>query len=231
MMSNNSKVAIVTGASGTVGSVVVKKLIALGFNVAALDFEEDKRNSSLEDFNPNFLRIHADVTDIASCRTACEKTLQQFGRIDVLCNIAGGFSMGSSLSSDALQQWELLMDLNAGAVFKMVHCVAPHLLKNGGGSIVNVGAQSALSGKENMAAYCASKSAVIRLTESFAAEFKSHGVRVNCILPNIIDTPANRESMPGVEFTAWTTPERVADVVTFLVSEQSLAVNGAGIAV
>lgn len=230
-MSNESKVAIVTGASGALGSVVAQRLIALGFNVAALDFEQDQRNSSLENFDPKFLRFHADVTNISSCRSACDKTLQQFGRIDVLCNIAGGFRMGSSLSCDALQQWEILMDLNAGAVFKMVHCVAPHLLKNGGGSIVNVGAQSALPGKENMAAYCASKSAVIRLTESFAAEFKSQGVSVNCILPNIIDTPANRESMPGAEFTAWTTPERIADVVAFLVSEQSLAVNGASIAV
>ncbi|WP_216842305.1 SDR family NAD(P)-dependent oxidoreductase [Acidovorax sp. SRB_14] len=230
-MSNGSKVAIVTGASGALGAVVVQKLIAMGFNVAALDFMQDQRNPNLEDFNPRLLNIHADVTDISSCRNACDQTLRQFGRIDVLCNIAGGFRMGSSLSSDALQQWELLMEVNAGAVFKMVHCVAPHLLKNGGGSIVNVGAQSALSGKENMAAYCASKSAVIRLTESFAAEFKSQGVRVNCILPNIIDTPANRESMQGAEFSAWTSPERIADAVAFLVSEQSLAVNGASIAV
>lgn len=230
-MSNDSKVAIVTGASGALGCVVVQKLIALGFNVAALDFEQDQRKSSLENADPNFLRIHADVTDISSCRSACEKTLQKFGRIDVLCNIAGGFRMGSSLSSDALQQWDFLMNLNAGAVFKMTHCVAPYLLKNRDASIVNVGAQSALSGKENMAAYCASKSAVIRLTESFAAEFKSQGIRVNCILPNIIDTPANRESMPSAEFTAWTAPERIADVVSFLVSEKSLAVNGASIAV
>lgn len=231
MISNDSKVAVVTGASGALGSVVAQRLLSMGFNVAALDFEQAQRNSSLEESDPKFLRVHADVTDISSCRSACEKTLQKFERIDVLCNIAGGFRMGSSLSCDALQQWELLMELNAGAVFKMVHCVAPYLLKNGGGSIVNVGAQSALSGKENMAAYCASKSAVIRLTESFAAEFRSQGVRVNCILPNIIDTPANRESMPSAEFSAWTTPEQIADAVVFLVSEQSLAVNGASIAV
>lgn len=230
-MSNDLKVAIVTGASGALGAVVVQRLLDMGFNVAALDFEQDERKTIAAQSSPHLLRIDADVTDISSCRSACEETLSRFGRIDVLCNIAGGFRMGSSLSDDVLQQWDFLMDLNAGSVFKMIHCTAPHMLKNGGGSIVNVGAQSALTGKANMAAYCASKSAVMRLTESFAAELKSGGIRVNCVLPNIIDTSSNRESMPSAEFTAWTTPERIADTMVFLASDQSLAVNGASIAV
>ena len=231
-MSNEQiKTAIITGAGGALGSAVVAHLLEQGFQVVALERHPEHVQARFGDANARLLALACDVTDVASCKAACEQTVQRFGRIDVLCNIAGGFSMGASTASDAVAQYEHLMSLNAGAVFKMVHCAAPVMLQASTGSIVNVGAQSALAGQANMAAYGASKSAVIRMTESFAKEFKAQGVRVNCILPATIDTPQNRKDMPDADFSQWTSPEKIAQVIGFLASEQSAAVNGASIAV
>ena len=234
-MSNEQiKTAIITGAGGALGSAVVTHLLEQGFQVVALERHPEHVQARFGDAgaaNARLLALACDVTDVASCKAACEQTVQRFGRIDVLCNIAGGFSMGASTASDAVAQYEHLMSLNAGAVFKMVHCAAPVMLQASTGSIVNVGAQSALAGQANMAAYGASKSAVIRMTESFAKEFKTQGVRVNCILPATIDTPQNRKDMPDADFSQWTSPEKIAQVIGFLASEQSAAVNGASIAV
>lgn len=230
-MTNEIKTAVVTGAGGSLGYAAVLQLLAQGFQVAALERHVEHLHERFGDANARLFVVAADVTDAASCRSACDQVIERFGQIDVLCNIAGGFSMGSSLAADALQQYDHLMALNAGAVFKMVTCAAPSMLARGTGSIVNIGAQSALTGQANMAAYCASKSAVIRMTESFAAEFKPQGVRVNCLLPRIIDTPQNRKDMPDADFAQWTTPEKIAQVIGFLASEYSTAASGASIAV
>ncbi len=105
------------------------------------------------------------------------------------------------------------------------------MLKQGGGRIVNIGAYSALAGKPEMAAYIASKSAVIRLTESMAAELRAHGINVNCVLPSIIDTPQNRASMPKADPAKWVAPEALADVLLFLCSPAARAIHGAAIPV
>lgn len=231
-MASDIKTAIVTGAGGSLGYATVHQLLEQGFQVAVLERNMEHLRLRFGDAtNARLLPVAADVTDLANCQNAVDQVRQRWGRIDALCNIAGGFSMGSSVAENAVQQYEHLMALNAAAVFKMVHCVAPVMLAQGAGSIVNIGAQSALSGAANMAAYCASKSAVIRMTESFSAEFKKSDVRVNSILPSIIDTPQNRKDMPDADFSQWTSPEKIAQVIGFLVSDASAAVTGAGIAV
>jgi len=123
------------------------------------------------------------------------------------------------------------MELNAGSVLRMCHAVVPHMLKAGGGRIVNIGAFSALSGKAEMAAYVASKSAVIRLTESMAAELRTSHINVNCVLPSIIDTPPNRAAMPKADFSRWVASEALADVLLFLCSPAARAIHGAAIPV
>jgi len=107
----------------------------------------------------------------------------------------------------------------------------PHMLKAGGGKIVNIGAYSALSGKAEMSAYIASKSAVIRLTESMAAELRGHNINVNCVLPSIIDTPQNRAAMPKADPSKWVAPAALADVLMFLCSPAARAIHGAAIPV
>jgi NAD(P)-dependent dehydrogenase (short-subunit alcohol dehydrogenase family) len=105
------------------------------------------------------------------------------------------------------------------------------MLRQGRGAIVNVGALAALSGKPAMAAYTASKAALIRLTEAMAAELRDRGINVNCVLPSIIDTPANRAAMPKADFAKWVAPAALADVIAFLASDGARAVHGAAVPV
>jgi NAD(P)-dependent dehydrogenase (short-subunit alcohol dehydrogenase family) len=152
-------------------------------------------------------------------------------RVDILCNIAGGFRMGQPIHETSDDTWDLMLGLNARSVLNCARAVVPGMLAAGGGKIVNVGAIAALSGKANMGAYIASKSAVIRLTESMAAELREEGINVNCVLPSTIDTPQNRKDMPKADPKRWVAPEALADVVLFLASDAARAIHGASIPV
>jgi len=172
-----------------------------------------------------------DLSDAAVISTAIGAVIARFGRIDALCNLAGGFHMGEKVHEVPADKWDFMMELNAGSVLRMAQAVVPHMLKAGGGRIVNIGAYSALSGKAEMGAYVASKSAVIRLTETMAAELRSHNINVNCVLPSVIDTPQNRAAMPKADPAKWVAPEALADVLLFLCSPAARAIHGAAIPV
>ena len=113
----------------------------------------------------------------------------------------------------------------------MCKAAIPAMLENGGGRIINVAARAALAGGANAAAYSASKSAIVRLTESLAAELQASDINVNCVLPGTIDTPKNREAMPNADFSRWVTLDAIADVISFLASDESRGISGAAIPV
>jgi NAD(P)-dependent dehydrogenase (short-subunit alcohol dehydrogenase family) len=177
------------------------------------------------------LACPADLMDAKAIEAAVATAVKRFGRIDVLCNIAGGFAMGEAVHEIDAKSWSHMMELNAGSVLRVSHAVVPQMLAQKSGRIVNIGAYSALSGKAQMGAYIASKSAVIRLTESMAAELRDQGINVNCILPSIIDTPENRAAMPKANPQKWVAPEALADVILFLASPAARAIHGAAIPV
>ena len=145
--------------------------------------------------------------------------------------IAGGFRMGQPVHETPEDMWELMLGLNAKSVVNCARAVVPGMLAAGRGKIVNIAALAGLAGKANMGPYSASKSAVIRLTESMSAELRDKGVNVNCILPSIIDTPQNRADMPKADPRRWVAPEALADVVLFLASDAARAIHGAAIPV
>jgi NAD(P)-dependent dehydrogenase (short-subunit alcohol dehydrogenase family) len=149
----------------------------------------------------------------------------------VLVNIAGGFRMGTPVHETPQETWDFMMDLNARTVLNTARAVIPHMLQQGRGRVINTAARNALEGAARMAAYTASKSAVVRLTESMAAELKMKGINVNCILPGTIDTPENREAMPNAKHERWVAPEAIADVILFLASPAARALHGASIPV
>jgi NAD(P)-dependent dehydrogenase (short-subunit alcohol dehydrogenase family) len=124
-----------------------------------------------------------------------------------------------------------MMDLNAGSVLNTARAVVPRMLATGGGKIINIAAMGGLSGHGMMGAYSASKSVVIRLTESMAAELREQRINVNCILPSVIDTPPNRAAMPDADASRWVTPDALADVMLFLASDAARAIHGAAIPV
>jgi NAD(P)-dependent dehydrogenase (short-subunit alcohol dehydrogenase family) len=160
-----------------------------------------------------------------------QAALKGIERVDVLCNIAGGFRMGAPVHETSDKDWNFLMDLNARTVVNMARVVVPLMLKAGGGKIVNIGAYAAQKGAAQMGAYVASKAAVIRLTETMAAELREKNINVNCVLPTIIDTPENRAAMPDADPRKWVAPEALADVIAFLCSDAARAIHGAAVPV
>ncbi|MEO8117926.1 MAG: SDR family oxidoreductase, partial [Rhodoferax sp.] len=151
----------------------------------------------------------------------------RFARIDVLCNLAGGFRMGEALHETSDSTWDFLQDINVRTLLNMVRAVVPHMLESGGGKIVNIGAFAAQKGAAQMGAYGAAKSSVMRLTEAMAAELREKNINVNCVLPTIIDTPENRAAMPDADPSRWVAAKDLASVIVFLTSDAARAVHGA----
>ena len=219
----DKKVVMVTGAAGHLGRAVAKAFDELGATLALLDLKAESAGAHL------FLQ--ADLRDAASVQRAADQVLERFGRVDVLCNIAGAFRMGSPVHETKDADWDFLFDVNARSVLHTSRAVVPAMLKSGGGKIVNVGAYAALKGAAAMGAYVASKSAVIRITETMAAELREKNINVNCVLPSIIDTPDNRAAMPQADPRRWVATQDRAAVIVFLASDAARAVHGAAIPV
>ena len=214
----NGKRVVVTGAAGVLGRAVADAFHAAHADVTGIDIVETK---------PAYRSIVADLIDPDDARRAAD----DIGHIDILANIAGGFTMGESVAETTDETWDFMFNLNARTVLNMVRAVVPGMRDRGAGKIVNIGARAALRGTGAMGAYCASKSVVLRLTESLSDELKASGINVNCILPSIIDTPRNREDMPKANFSNWVTPDEIAGVVMFLASDAARAIHGASIPV
>lgn len=229
-MNFENKVVLVTGAAGNLGQAVAKKFAAAGASLVLFDIDK-KALDALYAGQERALSVSVNLLDRESVGAAVQAAIGKFQRIDVLANIAGGFRMGNPVHETPADIWRLMMELNAGTVMNMAHAVVPHMLAAGGGRIINIAATSGLGGRADMGAYSASKSAVIRLTESMAAELREKGINVNCLMPTIIDTPANRADMPKADPTRWVAPEALADVVMFLASDGARAVHGAAIPV
>ncbi len=224
------KVAVVTGAAGSLGQAVVAAFAQSGARVVCADRAEDRLQELYRDA-PDYLPLAVDLTHEASVNDMVTRTVGQLGRIDILCNVAGGFRMGPPLHETPVETWEFMMDLNARSVFLASRAVLPQMIAQGQGRIVSVAARAAAQPKGRMAPYCASKAAVVTLTESLAAEHKHSGINVNCILPGTIDTPQNRKDMPDADFSKWVPPQALADVIAFLASDGARCVTGAAIPV
>jgi NAD(P)-dependent dehydrogenase (short-subunit alcohol dehydrogenase family) len=230
-MTVQDKVVLITGASGGLGEAVVRKFADAGARLALVDRKDTAAEGMLDGLTDPLFVGGTDVTDAASLKRMAERVISERGRIDVLLNIAGGWRGGTPVHETPIETWDFVMNLNAKSVFLVSQAVIPQMIAQGSGKIVSVAAKSGLEGKAGTAAYNASKSAVIRLTEAMSAELKDSGINVNCVLPTIIDTPINREQMPKSDFSKWVTPDAMADVLLFLASDASRAIHGAAIPV
>ncbi|MEO8164906.1 MAG: SDR family oxidoreductase, partial [Betaproteobacteria bacterium] len=146
-------------------------------------------------------------------------------------NTVGGYAGGENLWETRSGLLDHMLALNLHSGHALARAVIPPMLKRGRGAIVNVAAKAAIDPVAGAAAYAASKAAALALLDSLAAELKGKGVRVNTILPSIIDTPANRKAMPQADFAAWPKPEDIARVILFLCSDDARVIHGAAIPV
>jgi len=227
-------VIVITGAAGNVGTAVAKAFAALGAKIALVDRSPERLPEIFPELSesPNcFAAPPTDVTNAESVAAAVREIHGRFGRIDILINTAGGYRAGTALHETPITDWDFMLNLNARSVFLTCREVIPRLLKQGNGKIINIASRAALSGDAHHSAYSVSKTAVVRLTESMAAELKNAGINVNCIMPGMIDTPQNRAAMPDADFSKWVSPEAIADVILFLASDGARAISGAAIPV
>ena len=216
----DDKVIIITGASGALGKVVAETALARGARVAGVDHAKSQIPVTAE-------RIEigdVDLSNAAAAKTAIDTVASHFGRIDALVNIAGGFAF-EAVDAGNSDTWQRMYALNVLTALNASRAAMGHLTASGAGRIVNVGAIAALKAASGMGPYAASKAGVHRLTEALAAELKGK-VTVNAVLPSIIDTPANRASMPQADFGKWVTPQELAEVILFLLSDAASAVTG-----
>ena len=210
---------IVTGAFGTLGIAMMRCFGRQGVRMGAIDYTEIPKNLFSDIFCP-----HVDLTDPKAAQEAVTQCVRHMSGVDGLVNIAGGFAWELIKESNDVV-WDKLYDMNLRTALNATRATLTHMTL--GGSIVNIGAASALKAGAGMGAYTASKAALAKFTEALADEVKDKDIRVNMVLPSIIDTPANRAAMPDADFSRWVTPEALADVISFLISDQSRAVNGA----
>jgi NAD(P)-dependent dehydrogenase (short-subunit alcohol dehydrogenase family) len=222
-MNLTGKVLAVTGSEGVLGQAVAATLSKYGARLGLIDHAQSPPAAQPAGAL-HFGGIDLTLEDAA--RAVMERIVKEAGRLDGLVNIAGGFHW-EKLAGGTLDSWDSMYRLNLRTAVVSCQAALPYLLQAGGGRIVNVGAMGAVKAAAGMGAYAASKAGVAKLTEALAEELKDRGITVNAILPSTLDTPRNRLDMPQADFSRWVTPVEAAEVIAFLVSDESRAVTGA----
>jgi len=227
-------VILITGAVGNLGLATARAFHAAGARTVLVDRSQERlgeRFPELADSSQHLLAGGVDLSDAASLDRLVADTLARFGRIDALVHTVGAWRGGKPVHETDLADWDFLFNVNLRTTLLCCRAVIPQMLKQGRGKIVNVASRDGIAGSAGYAAYSASKSAVIRLTEALADEVKASNINVNCILPSTIDTPQNRAAQPTADFTKWVEPSAIADVILYLASDASRAIHGAALPV
>lgn len=235
-MSLNGKVAIVTGATGTLGRVVVKAILDNGAHVVST-YRSEEKQKELDGFaagtSGTLASVQADVTDEKSVQALFQKVLDKYGRVDILLNIVGAYKGGNEIVNTKESDWDYMMDVNLKSAFLCSKTALPSMMKLNYGKIVSISARTAVEKRfrAKSGAYAVSKAGIIVLTETIAEEVKKYDINVNCIVPSTIDTPDNRRNFPSGDFSKWVKPEEITRVILFLVSDDSKIVSGASLLV
>ncbi|MGI9463166.1 MAG: SDR family NAD(P)-dependent oxidoreductase [Aestuariivirgaceae bacterium] len=217
------RTAIVTGAAGNLGQAVCHRLAGEGASLVLLERDQTGL-AKLQEALPGAHVVR--TVDLLNAADVAE-AVSDVGPVDIVCATAGGFDMGSDVHATPAEMWQRLQAINVGTLLPLLSAVVPGMIKRGSGKIITVGAHAALRGVAKMGAYCAAKSAVMRITESASAELIGHGINVNAVLPTIIDTPQNRAAMPKADPANWVSPDQLAGVIAFLASPDADAIHGA----
>jgi NAD(P)-dependent dehydrogenase (short-subunit alcohol dehydrogenase family) len=221
------KVVLVTGATGGLGVHVTAAFLNAGATVVGTSRAIDQADSD----QPNFTGISADISSLTSARNLVDQVVQSFGRLDVLAHTVGGFAGGQALADTDDATWNRMLDMNLHSTFHILRATLPVLKKARSARIIAIGSRAAVDPGPNVAAYSASKAAMVSLIRTVALENKDAGLTANVILPGTIDTPANRAAMPKADYTQWVQPSNIASLMVWLASDAAQDVNGAVIPV
>ena len=227
-----SQVTLVTGAAGALGGAVVAHLLSKGHKVAAVDLPRGAER--LRALGANTLALPIDPNDAAAWPDAIARAERELGPLTGAVLVAGGWQGGGPLHARPDEAiWRAMLAANLDSAYRALRAVLPGLVARRAGSVVVIGSRAAIRPETSAGAaeYAATKGAVVALAQAVAAEVLDQGVRVNAILPSTIDTPANRKAMPGADASRWVSPESIANVAAFLLSDAARDVSGAALPV
>jgi NAD(P)-dependent dehydrogenase (short-subunit alcohol dehydrogenase family) len=230
----SGKVVLIAGGTGGLGYAVSLAFLEEGARVAVTYRKEEEFAALKQAAGANASALEGslvDVTDEGATAELVAGVILQHGRLDALVNTVGGYAGGVTLWELETKVFDRMLSLNLRSGYALARAVLPAMLKQRHGSIVNVAAKAAFDHGAGAAAYAASKAAAVAMMDSLAADTKGTGVRVNSILPSIIDTAVNRRAMPNADFAVWPKPEQIAQVILFLCSENAAVIHGAAVPV
>ena len=224
----SKKVVLITGGTGALGGMLVKKFLNSGA-VTISSFHNEKDAEKLKIENSKVELIELDILQEAQLLERIPKLVKKFGTIDILVNVVGGYLGGKNTNDLSEAEWDKMMNLNLKSAFLISKHVIPVMVSGDGGKIVHISSRTGQKSEGGDSAYAASKAGLIRFIESAAQEFKDSGININCILPTTIDTDANRKAMPNSDFSKWLSTEDLANVILFLCSSGARVINGSAI--
>jgi NAD(P)-dependent dehydrogenase (short-subunit alcohol dehydrogenase family) len=223
----NAKTAFVTGANGGLGAHVTKALLDVGFAVVGL---APKIQQS--DFDhPNFTALPASLDNLDAAKKAADTVIARFSKIDLLAHLVGGFAGGQTVADTDDATFQRMFDMNVNSAFHILRAVIPHMRQAGIGRIIAIGSRAEEDPGPTLGAYSASKAALVSLIRTVALENKDAGITANVVLPGTMDTPANRQAMPGADVSQWVQPASVASLIVWLAGDAGKDVTGAAIPV
>ncbi|HET6928913.1 MAG TPA: SDR family NAD(P)-dependent oxidoreductase [Candidatus Acidoferrum sp.] len=219
------KVVFITGATGGLGASVTQaflkqgaRVIGASLRVTASDFPQ-----------PNFEAMAIDFNKKDEIKSGVRKIVERHGKLDVLVHVLGGFAGGPSVAETTDEMWEQMQNINLTSAFRVFRECVPHLRKSKSGRLIAIGSLTAAQAHANLGAYVTFKAALAMLVQTVALENADAGLTANVILPGTMDTPANRKSMPGADFSKWAKTSDVADLVLSLADEQARHLTGLAI--
>ena len=219
----DNKVALITGAKGGLGGFVTEAFLQAGATVAGVS-----RSIQASDFpNPRFTAISVELSNGDAARQLAASVVERFGKIDILVHLVGGFAGGQPVHETDDETLDRMLDMNLKSAFHVARAVLPHMRNQGVGRILAIGSRAAVEPSPDAGAYAASKAALVSLIRTIAAENKDRCISANVILPGTMDTPANRKSDPGADYSKWVQPSQVANLLITLAADSASQVNGA----
>jgi NAD(P)-dependent dehydrogenase (short-subunit alcohol dehydrogenase family) len=226
-MPMTARTALVTGATGGLGTSVTKTLLDAGFTVVGLAPKVHPHDFD----HPHFTAIPATLDSLTAAKQAVDTILAHFGKIDVLAHLVGGFTGGQTIADTDDATFKRMLDMNLMSAFHILRAVLPPMRQAGSGRIIAIGSRAAESPGAMVGAYSASKAALVSLIRTVAIESKDLGITANMILPGTIDTPANRKDMPAADTSQWVQPVSIASLIVWLAGDGGKDVTGAAIPV